>query len=158
VPDTSINQIYIANIDLLKLFILHFNEKIRQSKLLSQAYNLKFSIDENAEGHLIKARNNKSQRTAFLQTINLNNSIASTIEKSLSARELEVLAWLHYGKRASDIAQIIGVAEITVNKHILNIKEKTQCYTPFQLGEFFSTMFHHSDEIIDYFIRAKKIK
>lgn len=158
----SINQIYVANIDLLKLFILHFKDKIRNSKQLSQAYDLKFNLDHNAEGYTLKTDihdvSQELRKSLFLNKMGQINSFDPNIIKPLSHREIEILAWLHHGKKVNDIAKITGLAEVTVNKHITNIKEKTQCYTPFQLGELFSTMFHHSNDVIDVILKSKDSK
>lgn len=136
----AINQVYLANIDLLNLFILHFKDKMNDSKILSDAYNMKFSIDPNSQGFTMNPHSHlfyqNNERQEFLSTIQEN--YISSIIKPLSMRELEVLVWFHYGKTVSDIAQLLNIAEVTVNKHIAKIKEKTQCYTQFQLGEFFS--------------------
>jgi DNA-binding CsgD family transcriptional regulator len=137
----AINQIYLSNIDLLKLFICHFKEKVMSDKLLRQAYDLKFIIGEDAENysattHLHQLDSQKI-RTAFLKDLRLIH-LHQEQHKALSHREIEILMWLHHGKTANEIAQILNIAEITVNKHIANIKEKAKCYTQFQLGEFFS--------------------
>jgi DNA-binding CsgD family transcriptional regulator len=138
----GINQIYITNIDLLKLFICHFKEKVSSDKLLRQVYGLKFLIDDKAEGYSIKTDlnipNQQKLKSSFLKDIQLLKS-TSEHHKALSTREIEILMWLHHGKTANDIAKILRLADITVNKHIANIKEKARCYTQFQLGEFFST-------------------
>jgi DNA-binding CsgD family transcriptional regulator len=137
----AINQVYLSHVDLLKLFICHFKDKISCHKHLRQAYDLKFLIDDNAEGYSIKTNFSKldqqRMKTAFLKDLQLINTTSET-HKSLTNREIEILMWLHHGKTANDIATILQLADVTVNKHIANIKEKAQCYTQFQLGEFFS--------------------
>lgn len=138
---TAINQIYLNHIDLLKLFIVYFKEKTTNHKILRQAYNLKFPIDNETEGFLIKDHispaNETRLKSDFLKSVQLPPPFFQG-SKILSMREKEVLTWLHYGKTTHQIAQILNIADITVNKHIANIKEKTQCYTQFQLGEFFA--------------------
>lgn len=47
-------------------------------------------------------------------------ALRSRPETKLSARELEVLRWSCDGKTASDMAEIIGVSEATVNFHMRN--------------------------------------
>lgn len=143
--DKTINQIYLSNIDLLNLFILHFKDKMKQSKQLSSAYDIKFSIDQHANYSVQSEVIGFSQdgiRQSFLEEIKFNQIIETSIGKPLSVREVEVLTWLHYGKTVSDIALILGITEVTVNKHIANIKKKTHCYTQFQLGELFSKLFN----------------
>ena len=57
-----------------------------------------------------------------------------------SDRELEILSWLHKGKTINEIGQILGIADITIKKHIANVKRKSGCFTMFQLGEYFSNL------------------
>ena len=133
---TAINQVYLNHIDLLKLFVCHFKEKTSTHKVLRQAYDLKFSIDEETEGFLIKGNASQLSSSGFLKDIKLSSATLPA-SKSLSIREMEILMWLHHGKTVNDIARILNLADITINKHIANIKEKSGCYTQFQLGEFF---------------------
>lgn len=135
--DSSINEDYIRNMDLLKIFILHFNQSVSQSKNLHHAYDLTFTIACNQAEFSLHSEilHQKQQRNLFLKNIKFNSL---ELEKTLSLRELEVLTWLHQGKTLLQIAEILGITEITVKKHVANIKEKTKCYTQFQLGEYFS--------------------
>jgi DNA-binding CsgD family transcriptional regulator len=52
----------------------------------------------------------------------------------LSQRELECIQWLYKGKTVPEIALILNISKRTAEKHILNIKNKLQCYTLLQLG------------------------
>lgn len=135
--DKSINQIYISQIELLKLFVCYFKEKIISNRVLHAAYDLKFSIDDEVNAFEIKTDacqlNQLQMKSDFLNDMQLIKK-----RKLLSAREIEILTWLHHGKTVNEIANILQLADITVNKHIANIKEKAQCYTQFQLGEFFN--------------------
>lgn len=141
IPGASINQKYMHNMDLLKLFILQFNDKVAQSKTLSKAYNIHFKLDEQPSGFTLTSENvplNPKSRDLFLQALKLNTPPTST--KPLSLKELEVLSWLHNGKTLEQIALILGISTIMVKKHIAVIKEKTNRYTQFQLGEYFSSI------------------
>ena len=42
----------------------------------------------------------------------------------LSDREIEILTWLSHGKSTEDIAEIMQIAERTVNYHVANLKTK----------------------------------
>ncbi len=42
----------------------------------------------------------------------------------LSEREIEILSWLSHGKSTEDIAEIMQIAERTVNYHVANLKTK----------------------------------
>jgi hypothetical protein len=141
----TINQIYSSHLDLLKVFIMHFKDSVNQSKHLSDAYDLKFAIDSDATGYLTNedskelTLNSAHIRKLFweeLRSFNKNDVFSTDI----TLRELEILWWLHLGKTIDDIAAILGRASITINRQIAEIKNKTRCYTQFQLGEFFSNL------------------
>jgi DNA-binding CsgD family transcriptional regulator len=140
----TINQIYMSNLDLLQLFIMYFKDSVHQSKQLSQAYDFKFSIDDNAKGYSTNEGADKALlnlahlRKSFLKEFRTRNKINAYQISGISHRELEILWWLHQGKTVDDIAAILGSASITINRQIAQIKKKTQCYTQFQLGEFFA--------------------
>jgi len=53
---------------------------------------------------------------------------------ALTPREKECAYWLFYGKTVPEIALILNVSKRTIEKFIVNIKEKFNCYTLFQLG------------------------
>lgn len=147
----SMNQVYLSHIDLLKMFILYFKDKVSQSKTLSQGYNMKFSVNMSASDDIENTISlaKPINRSDFLNEIPIKHYSPLNGLKSLSFREMQILAWLHYGKTADEIAIILNIAVITVKKHIVSIKNKTSCYTQFQLGEFFSELFNHSPELID---------
>jgi DNA-binding NarL/FixJ family response regulator len=128
----AINQVYVSNINLLTLFIEYFKEKISNDKIISRSYDMKFPISEAAEGFSTTTRD-----VALDQRFIRENFLADVQKVSLSAREWEMLRWLHHGKTAREIAEILQLADVTVHKHLSNIKSKTRCYTQFQLGEFF---------------------
>lgn len=156
----EINQVYVSNIDLLKLFIMHFKDKVRESKVLTSAYDMKFSIDNNADGFTVNQESNLAHhlrcRELFLNNIKINKHMIGSMKKPLSQREVEVLFWMHSGKTASEIAKLLGVADVTINKHIINIKDKTGCYSQFQLGEFFTRLCNDSEDIIQNIVSDKE--
>jgi DNA-binding CsgD family transcriptional regulator len=61
-----------------------------------------------------------------------------TENKTLTHREKEVLHWLALGKTAEMTAQILDIKQRTVKAHIVNIKQKINCYTLFQLGCYYA--------------------
>lgn len=151
--DRSINQVYLANLDILKLFTMHFIHQVHQSRQLSRAYDIKFGMDPDADGYTIVSRldheNNFILRREFLSELKLGNHFQLPNGKSLTERQLKILYWLHNGKTISDISSIMHLAEITVHKHVADIKSKTGCYTQFQMGEYFSKLFSFSPDLID---------
>lgn len=129
----SINHVYLENLDLLKLFILSFQEKTSQSGILSKAHSFKYAIEQDVSEFTLN--NSITNRREFLEGMRLS---LPGVSPEISQRELEILTWLHHGKTQAQIAEIIGIQEITVKKHMENLKEKTACYTQFQLGEYFA--------------------
>lgn len=129
--DPSINQTYMNNIDLLNLFTLYFNKTIKSSSSLSNAYNIQFNLNHQS-GHF-DLQNHAAQDARELFSTSLRSN-----PHNLTSQQTKILAWLHQGKTVHDIAKIMNLAEVTVNKHIANIKTKIGCFTQFQLGEFFS--------------------
>lgn len=143
-PSKSINQIYLANLDLLKMFILHFKEHVGQSKILTSAYDYKFNIDVNAEGYMIKNSNhfkmdectkknflrelslNNKTRNEFLQNSQLTTCRSALENAGITPREQDILHHLIKGKTARGIAEILNISARTVEHHLMNIKSKMQ--------------------------------
>lgn len=127
----AINQIYISNLELLNLFISHFKENINQSKVLASAFDLQFSIDENAEGYTLENISNSMliNKDNFLNEINSNvdkRIINSLINKNskLTKREIECLDLYSRGKIAKNIAATLGLSNRTVEHYLENAKFK----------------------------------
>lgn len=138
--DCSVNQNYLRNQDLLKLFILQFKEKVAQSNQLKHAFAINFQLDNPCATFLSEEewQNNLESRKLFLQGLQIKST--SALKTPLSTKEMEILYWLHNGKTLDQIAQIIGLSTIMVKKYIAAMKDKTHCYTQFQLGEYFSSI------------------
>lgn len=136
-PGTAINQIYLSQLDFLKLFILYFKDTMKSSKHLNRAYELEFTLNKDAQGFSFNEEDYKLITPDFV----LKKFDLPECTKPLTKREISILKELHSGNTISQIAHINNIAEITVNKTIANIKEKTDCKTHFQLGEFFARHF-----------------
>jgi DNA-binding CsgD family transcriptional regulator len=54
---------------------------------------------------------------------------ASTEERPLTKRELEVVEWIAAGKRNAEIGKILGCSSRTVQKHVQHILEKLHLET-----------------------------
>lgn len=147
----SINQVYLNNVDLLELFVAYFKEQVNASKKLQRAYDIKFLLaeDKNCLLETNTEYHRSIVREEFLKSIQFNNRIEIANNEAFTLRELEVLFWLHYGKTSYDISRLLELAEVTVNKHISRIKNKAQCFTQFQLGELFSSLFKGSEDILN---------
>jgi len=148
--DEAVNHTYLTKIDLLKLFIIHFNNSINTSKHLKNGYDIKFVLDdESAEFNYYLNSNNISadNRESFINDLSIYHNLTLSNRKILSAKQLQILFWLDKGKTLYDISRILGIAEVTINKHVADIKEKTGCYTQFQLGEIFNKLLSHYPDL-----------
>lgn len=142
--DSSINQVYLSSIEMLTLFISHFKHSVAESRQLSSAYQFKFNMQpELGEFSIINGADidiNAALRESFLNELVVDSHAIAPSMQTLTARQTTILYWLHQGKTVCDIARILGIADVTVNKHIAAIKSRAGCYTQFQLGEFFSSL------------------
>ena len=151
--DNSINQVYLTNIDLLEFFIKHFKDKVNNSHL-SKAYDVKFSID-NAESDYQVSCNPEmvdmdKQRKQLMNEMDVKEKFHIDATKTLSIRDIQILLWLHKGKTVEDIANILNLAYVTVNKRIQIIKAKLHCYNQFQLGEKFREVIADSNDLVKF--------
>lgn len=123
----QINQVYLANIDLLNLFISYFNERINQSKLLARAYDLKFDLGLNKEKQLaFEDPAIVLSRDEFFQSLNFEPMfkklrIGHTV---LSKRQSEILQYIVRGKTLKQISQILRLSERTVANYFETLKIK----------------------------------
>ena len=152
VTDTSINQVYLTNLEMLKLFIRHFNYNVSKSKELSTGYKLPFGLSEQTADFNLNTKpqinSTASLHQEFINSLTLGNQLRLPNGMSLTGRQIEILYWLHLGKTIHDIAALTDIAEITVNKHIAEIKMRLECYTQFQLGEWFAKIFAQTPGLI----------
>lgn len=154
---SMINQVYLANLDLLKLFILYFKENMRQSKPLSSIYNIKFSLDKNSEGFYIKSTsdisNNLFKRSEFIYDLSLKNSLSLSqvsaeanninidelksklFAMNFSKRELECILLTMRGKSAKQVAYDLGISSRTVEEYLNNVKVKMNVFSKSELIE-----------------------
>ena len=129
--DFSFNQVYLNNLDLLELFIEHFKEAVGQSKTLSKAYQIKFSINENLANYSLMNDHLSQQaaRTQFLQAISHSRSNQndffvihkdSRLAVSLSKQQAHCLMLLVQGMNAAEIAEKLQLSPRTVYHYLDN--------------------------------------
>ncbi len=127
-----INQFYLNNIDLLENFVSSYKERAKE--LIEFAHNNRFKFmfdvdlsheysDTMLPSHILAALSSKDQDKKI------------ELYPSFTKRELECLNWLIKGKFVPDIAIILNRSHRTIEKFILTIKEKLDCYTLFQIGQ-----------------------
>lgn len=145
----SFNQEYFRHFDLLKHFIMHFNEQVTSSKHLSSAYSTTFSLTENPTT-LINECRTLTARERFLQQLNIKNKhqyamdllnqdtkkyLSTRYQHKLSPREIDCLALTVQGKTAKLIASALAISRRTVEEHIASIKTKLNAYSKSDLIE-----------------------
>jgi len=137
--DRKINQIYLANIDLLYRFIDYFKEKVNQSRILSLAYQ--FVIDLQALSPVkMTTFDNESiiyDRDDFFKKTELhkNTNKIVTNEIKLSKRQDEILKLVVLGKTIKEIAKILQLSPRTVGHYYDTVKVKFNVITRSELIE-----------------------
>ena len=70
-----------------------------------------------------------------MQTEPIHSGGNLNLKQYLTPMELECIRWLHKGKSAELISEILGKSRKTIERQIASIKRKYNCYTLFQLGQ-----------------------
>jgi len=137
IADNSFNQVYLTNLDLLKMFILHFKENVKKSKELSN--QLMFSVDNNASGFTLKndlLSNSLKFKEEFMKDLSLkksNNSEIMLIHKdnnkviSLAPHQSKCLILLLDGNSSKSIANKLGLSARTVDHYLNAIRKILGC-------------------------------
>jgi DNA-binding CsgD family transcriptional regulator len=145
-PGTSINQVYLSELELLNLFIQHFNSTIRQSKILAEVYNIKFGLDYKTPGFTYQSDldllNNAEQRAEFLRDLTHNQPIRERRPRqhgtclihndsqkivTISKQQLKCLQLLIQGYTSKEAAALLYLAPRTVNSYLEILRDKLDC-------------------------------
>ena len=129
---------YLSHLDLLDLFITHFNESVSQSKLLSKAYQIKFSMSDNLANYSLNHQNGPQQsiRTEFMRAIsNTRHSCTDffVVHKDthlavpISKQQAQCLMLLMQGLNAGEIAARLVLSARTVYHYLDTVKLKLGC-------------------------------
>lgn len=145
----QINQIYLANLDLLKLFIARFHEMINQSKSLAKAYDLTFdtiatpktSFEDNSISY---------DRSGFIQCLTADkNAPRLQIEDVLlSKRQSEILRLVLCGKTMKEISRILNLSERTIGHYFetvklkLNVSSRSELFSKTMKNGIMSSLFN----------------
>lgn len=129
-----INQIYLANVDLLNRFIDYFKEAVKQSKLLSYAYQLTFDIDLPHKIVMTHFGDTSMvcDQAEFFRDISVSKKLQIQ-NVSLSKRQSEILRLVVYGKTIKEISQTLGLSPRTTGHYFETIKTKFNVYTKSEL-------------------------
>lgn len=139
---STINQVYVEKLDLLKLFILYFKESIKAAPELLKAYDYRFNIHKNAKFQFSAPRfvNPHNDAQEFIEallaqytTLLKKNLIYLSQNSLLTPREKICLQHTMKGNTAKQIAKILKISPRTVELHIANIKNKFQVNNKIQL-------------------------
>lgn len=152
-----INQGYLANLDLLKQFISHFKQSMNQSKELSEAYNLKYQIEENASGYTIQSddhiANLQMQRTEFVQSMANNSKLVlpegtesyilfhkdTSKPVVLAKQQMRCYQLLIEGDSAKEIAAKLDLSIRTVNHYLGHIRKILGCRSSKEMIAVYNT-------------------
>jgi DNA-binding CsgD family transcriptional regulator len=127
--DSWINQFYINNIDLLKMFIRYFNDCVRASKQISAAYNIKFAIDHDTASFSINDTPDLSgtmkNRSQFLRTLNASENKSPLM--ALTPQQSKCVKLLVHGLSANEIAQQLNLSRRTVENYLSAVRDNSGC-------------------------------
>ena len=136
---STANQVYLSNIDLLKLFVQHFKEQVSGSKQLSEAYEFQFGLVEEVskgftlspDSQLLHANQNRS---AVFEEISIKQGVNNVLihkdtheRVTLSAQQMKCLSLLVKGYAAKQIAFEMNLSVRTVQHYLDRIKVVLGC-------------------------------
>lgn len=122
-----INQVYLTHLDLLKTFILYYKEQIKSCRKLSNAYNIKFSLEENKSSYQVPAEillPTEDARVEFLREIEKSKGQSSAV---FTQRQFDCLAYLAKGMTMKMIAKKLQLSPKTVEHYLYAIRDKMNC-------------------------------
>lgn len=121
----QINQTYIANLDLLKLFISYFKTNVTQSKMLSKAYQFTFDVNA-APNTSFEDDAIIYERSDFIQCIQSakKHDRLQIDNVLLSLRQSEILRQVVLGKTMKEISRVMNLSPRTVGHYFNTIKNK----------------------------------
>jgi DNA-binding CsgD family transcriptional regulator len=132
--DKRINQIYLANIDLLYRFIDYFKEKVSQSRFLRQAYQfiIDLALFRPVKMTPFDDESIVYDRGDFFKSIQLhkNNTIHDI---KLSKRQDELLQFIVHGKTIKEISEILQLSPRTIGHYFETVKMKFNVLTKSEL-------------------------
>lgn len=134
---STINQVYLNNIDLLKHFISYFKDHANKSKQLMEAYDFKFKPDENASSFLLKDFHNEEDiKSIFLNQIKNSNSTAGKFmilhkdtqrSITLSPQQAKCFSLLLQGYASKEIAIRLNLSYRTIEHYIVRLRKILGC-------------------------------
>ncbi|HEX2548408.1 MAG TPA: LuxR C-terminal-related transcriptional regulator [Gammaproteobacteria bacterium] len=122
----SINQTYLTQLHLLKIFIAFFKENIEKSSCLSKAFDLKFKIDHAAnydtKNYCIPETH--QQRLQFMHELTFH---PKNHEITIAPQKLKCLMLLAQGFSAKQIGLKLHLSTRTVENYLANLRKQLNC-------------------------------
>ncbi|MBN1684973.1 MAG: hypothetical protein JW855_06055, partial [Gammaproteobacteria bacterium] len=107
----------LKNIDLFKNFIFYFKEKIHSDKKLTEAFYKKYTFTEEP---IIK----NVETSIVQQPFKVKKYYLLDNQSSFSKKELSILKFIALGQTSKQIAKNLNNSFRTIEKHLVNIKNK----------------------------------
>ena len=134
------NGLYLEHVDLLRMFIGYFTDKVNTDKTLVKAYQPDMSLVQTSGQFSTTKNDSQINVDAMKPLLKTQRNYLHGRDIYLTQRELECLHWIANGKTIEMTAMILNVSPRTVKAHIAHIKEKSGCCNFFQLGILYSNM------------------
>lgn len=132
-------QVYLTNYDLLKKFIIYFKEKVKQSKYLSQSYDITFNIDDYTAGYAISQDEeliiSMDKKSEFMKAIS-SNAIPGTMRLihkdtghsvALSRQQTNCLNLIVTGHSIKESANILNLSARTIEHYFAHVRKILGC-------------------------------
>ncbi len=127
--DKEIYDFYLNNLEILNNFVFYFKEQA--AHLIQEALTERFSIPQKMDGEQLQ-KEPYDDLIAKIKAKKIHLTLKDR-EVHVSAREYECLLLLAEGKAIKEIASDLNISPRTVEEHIINAKNKTDCSTRKQL-------------------------
>ncbi len=132
----DINQFYINNIDTIRAFIQSFKDQLRSNKQIYKSLRESLEkksiiISSNIENKDVTSYIKKPYMLAQSKRYYLDPLFP---DRYLSQREMDCLFLLYRGHSNKQLSVKLKLSTRTVEQHVLNIKQKLNCRTLYQLG------------------------
>lgn len=144
----AINQTYLANFELLKVFIQYFKEKMNASKELKKAHEIKFQIASSVKACEIITDTygiSEVDRQDFLKSLEVSPDIVFQKNNQfikLTPQQSKCMNLLAVGHSNKQIAMNLGLSIRTVEHYLDRIRQLVGCRSSKEL-----IMFYHSSKV-----------
>ncbi len=125
VVSKAINQTFISNTDLLKTFIQYFKANVKQSKRLSETYDLWYKIDPVQSGY--RLTHVETARKNFERELAAKHFIVQSDDIQISPQKLKCLVLLAEGHSIKSISTCLSLSPKTVEHYLEAIRKKLSC-------------------------------